>query len=75
MVNGMVKMRRIILTKAVLATIPEMVALRGMRTQEIAEKLGCKVSTLKCAAPKPGSVCDRWEAAIADPTAASALSS
>ena len=47
MVNGMVKMRRIILTKAVLATIPEMVELRGMRTQEIAEELGCKVSTLK----------------------------
>ena len=43
----MAKMRRIILTKAVLATIPEMVELRGMRTHEIAEKLGCKVSTLK----------------------------
>jgi len=47
MVNGMVNMRRIILTKAVLATIPEMVEQRGMRTHEIAEKLGCKVSTLK----------------------------
>ena len=47
MVNGVVKMRRIILTKAVLATIPEMVEQRGMKTQEIAEVLGCKVSTLK----------------------------
>jgi hypothetical protein len=43
----MVKMRRIILTKAVLATIPEMVERRGMRAHNIAEKLGCKISTLK----------------------------
>ena len=43
----MVKMRRIILTKAVLATVPEMVERRGMRAHEIAEKLGCKISTLK----------------------------
>ena len=47
MVNGVVKMRRIVLTKAVLATIPEMVEQHGMRTHEIAEKLGCKISTLK----------------------------
>ncbi len=40
-------MRRIILTKTVLATIPEMVEQRGMRTREIAEMLGCKISTLK----------------------------
>ena len=40
-------MRRIILTKAVLATIPEMVERRGMRAQNIAETLGCKISTLK----------------------------
>ena len=40
-------MRRIILTKAVLATIPEMVERRGMRAHNIAEKLGCKISTLK----------------------------
>jgi hypothetical protein len=40
-------MRRIILTKAVLATIPEMVEQRGMRAHNIAEKLGCKISTLK----------------------------
>jgi len=40
-------MRQRILTKAVLATIPEMVEGRGMRAHDIAEKLGCKISTLK----------------------------
>jgi hypothetical protein len=40
-------MRRTILTKAVLATIPEMVERRGMKAHDIAEKLGCKISTLK----------------------------
>src|SRR5215510_4042074 len=43
----MANVRRIILTKAVLATIPEMVKRRGMRAHDIAEKLGCKISTLK----------------------------
>jgi len=40
-------MRRRILTKAVLATIPEMVEQRGMRAHDIAKTLGCKISTLK----------------------------
>jgi hypothetical protein len=47
MVRRVVNMRRIILTKAVLATIPEMVERRGMRAHDIAEKLGCKINTLK----------------------------
>lgn len=40
-------MGRKILTKAVLATIPEMVAQGGMRADDIAEKLGCNIGTLK----------------------------
>ena len=40
-------MGRKILTKAVLATIPEMVAQGGMRADDIAEKLGCNLGTLK----------------------------
>lgn len=40
-------MGRKILTKAVLATIPEMVARGGMRADDIAEKLGCNLGTLK----------------------------
>jgi hypothetical protein len=40
-------MGRKILTKAVLATIPEMVEQGGMRAHDIAEKLGCNVGTLK----------------------------
>jgi hypothetical protein len=47
MINRVVTMRRTILTKAVLATIPEMVERRGMRAHDIAERLGCKISTLK----------------------------
>jgi hypothetical protein len=35
------------LTKAVLATIPEMVAQGGMRADDIAEKLECNIGTLK----------------------------
>jgi len=59
-------MRRRILTKAVLATIPEMVERRGMRARDIAETLGCKISTLKvrCSQARislrpPGSRCGR----------------
>jgi hypothetical protein len=37
---------KIILTKAVLARIPELVAY-GLSRSEIAERLGCKLSTLK----------------------------
>jgi hypothetical protein len=40
-------MGRRILTKAVLATIPEMVERNGMRADAIAEKLGCNIGTLK----------------------------
>jgi hypothetical protein len=40
------EMRRIILTKEVLATIPAMVA-RGKQAPHIANTLGCKLSTLK----------------------------
>ena len=40
-------MGRKILTKAVLATIPEMVERSGMRADDIAEKLGCNLGTLK----------------------------
>jgi hypothetical protein len=40
-------MGRKILTKAVLATIPEMVEQGGMRADDIAEKLGCNIGTLK----------------------------
>jgi hypothetical protein len=40
-------MGRKILTKAVLATIPEMVVQGGMRADDIAEKLGCNIGTLK----------------------------
>ena len=40
-------MGRKILTKAVLATSPEMVARGGMRADDIAEKLGCNLGTLK----------------------------
>ena len=40
-------MGRKILTKAVLATIPEMVERRGMRADDIAQKLGCNIGTLK----------------------------
>lgn len=40
-------MGRKILTKAVLATIPEMVERGGMRADDIAEKLGCNLGTLK----------------------------
>jgi hypothetical protein len=42
-----VTMGRKILTKAVLATIPEMVTRGGMRADDIAEKLGCNIGTLK----------------------------
>ena len=38
--------RKTILTKAVLASIPELVA-SGLSRDEIAERLGCKLSTLK----------------------------
>ena len=38
--------RKSILTKAVLASIPELVA-SGLSRDEIAERLGCKLSTLK----------------------------
>jgi hypothetical protein len=38
--------RKLILTKAVLASIPELVA-SGLSRSEIAERLGCKLSTLK----------------------------
>ena len=38
--------RKLILTKAVLASIPELVA-SGLSRNEIAERLGCKPSTLK----------------------------
>src|SRR4029078_4113066 len=47
MANERVTMGRRILTKAVLATIPEMVAQGGMRADDIAEKLGCNLGTLK----------------------------
>jgi transposase-like protein len=47
MANERAKMGRRILTKAVLATIPEMVAQGGMRADDIAEKLGCNIGTLK----------------------------
>jgi transposase-like protein len=40
-------MGRKILTKAVLATIPEMVERGGMRADDIAQKLGCNIGTLK----------------------------
>ena len=40
-------MGRKILTKEVLATIPEMVERSGMRADYIAEKLGCNLGTLK----------------------------
>jgi len=40
------KMRRMILTKAVLAGIPALVE-QGLNTEAIAARLGCKVSTLK----------------------------
>jgi len=40
-------MGRRILTKAVLATIPEMVAQGNMRADDIAEKLGRNIGTLK----------------------------
>jgi hypothetical protein len=38
--------RKMILTKAVLASIPELAA-SGLNRREIAEHLGCKLSTLK----------------------------
>ena len=38
--------RKLILTKAALASIPELVA-SGLSRNEIAERLGCKLSTLK----------------------------
>ena len=47
MANGTISMGRKILTKAVLATIPEMVEQGGMRADDIAEKLGCNIGTLK----------------------------
>ena len=47
MANGTVTMGRKILTKAVLATIPEMVQRGGMGAGDIAEKLGCNIGTLK----------------------------
>src|SRR5581483_190223 len=47
MAHGRVNMGRKILTKAVLATIPEMVERGGMRADDIAEKLGCNLGTLK----------------------------
>ena len=47
MANGTMSMGRKILTKAVLATIPEMVEQGGMRADDIAEKLGCNIGTLK----------------------------
>jgi hypothetical protein len=66
MANGMVAMGRRILTKAVLATIPEMVERDGMRADAIAEKLGCSIGTLKvrCCQARislrpPGSRCGR----------------
>jgi hypothetical protein len=40
------QMRQIILTKAVLASIPALVE-QGLNTEAIAARLGCKVSTLK----------------------------
>ena len=40
------KMRQVILTKPVLASIPTLVE-QGLNTQAIAARLGCKVSTLK----------------------------
>ena len=40
-------MGRRILTKAVLATIPEMVQRDGLRAYDIAERLGCNLGTLK----------------------------
>jgi hypothetical protein len=39
--------RKKILTKEVLASIPEMIARDGLNADEIAQKLGCKISTLK----------------------------
>ena len=39
-------MRRAVLTKEVLATIPQLVD-SGLRSHDIAMKLGCKVTTLK----------------------------
>ena len=47
MANGTMSMGRKILTKAVLATIPQMVEQGGMRADDIAEKLGCNIGTLK----------------------------
>jgi hypothetical protein len=38
--------RKLILTKAVLVSIPELVA-SGLSRNEIAERRGCKLSTLK----------------------------
>jgi transposase-like protein len=52
--GGWGTMRRRILTKAVLATIPEMVSRRGMRARDIAETLGCKISTLKVRCSQAG---------------------
>jgi hypothetical protein len=43
---GRTSATRFILTKAVLASIPELVA-SGLSLNEIAERLGCKLSTLK----------------------------
>src|SRR6185312_17096045 len=43
----MAAMGRRILTKAVLAAIPEMVARDGMRADDIAEEHGCNIATLK----------------------------
>jgi hypothetical protein len=40
------KMRQMILTKAVLASVPTLVE-QGLNTEAIAARLGCKVSTLK----------------------------
>src|SRR5262245_59191380 len=45
--NGIPTMGRRILTKAVLATIPEMVERGGMRADDIAAMLGCNIGTLK----------------------------
>jgi len=51
-------MGRKILTKEVLATIPEMVERSGMRADDIAEKLGCNIGTLKvrCSQAKISSI-------------------
>jgi hypothetical protein len=40
-------MGRKILTKAVLALIPAMIERDGLNAEEIAQKLGCKIATLK----------------------------